>query len=168
VTLAPATLLRRTSSAVARELNLETARTGPDGLSVIYGRGENSIRLFLTHDVAPDQPVVAIVPLGDDGLDRIDALTRLWRAVNEYHVPPDPRLTAQQRRRLRHMLQAIDGHTELASYREIAHALFGERRVSETPWKTSALRDVTIDLVKDGLALVAGGYRMLLRRRRRH
>ncbi|WP_375160802.1 DUF2285 domain-containing protein [Bradyrhizobium sp. RDT46] len=161
-------MLRTISSAIARELDLDTARTGADGLSVIYGRGETSIRLLLAHDAVPDQPVVAIVPLGADGLDRIDALTRLWRAVNDHQVPPDPRLTAQQRRRLRHMLQAVDGHAELASYREIAHALFGQRRVSETPWKTSALRDVTIDLVKDGLALIAGGYRMLLRRRRRH
>lgn len=65
------------------------------------------------------------------------------------------------------MLQAVDGHTEGATYREIAEAIFGAARVDETPWKTSALRDATIDLVKDGLALIAGGYRTLLRRRRR-
>jgi hypothetical protein len=65
------------------------------------------------------------------------------------------------------MLQAVDGHTDGATYREIARAIFGSARVADTPWKTSALRDATIDLVKDGLSLVAGGYRALLRRRRR-
>jgi hypothetical protein len=65
------------------------------------------------------------------------------------------------------MIQAVDGHTNGATYREIAVALFGAARVADTPWKTSALRDATIDLVRDGLSLVAGGYRSLLRRRRR-
>jgi hypothetical protein len=87
--------------------------------------------------------------------------------VNGRKVPIDARLTKQQRRRLRRMLQAVDGHTEGASYREIAEAIFGSARIADTSWKTSALRDVTIDLVKDGLALIAGGYRALLRRRRR-
>lgn len=65
------------------------------------------------------------------------------------------------------MLQAVDGRHEGASYREIAEVIFGAARVADVPWKTSALRDATVDLVKDGLALIAGGYRSLLRRRRR-
>jgi hypothetical protein len=40
-------------------------------------------------------------------------------------------------------------------------------RVASDSWKTSALRDATIRLVRDGLAMVDGGYRDLLRRRRR-
>lgn len=151
----------------AADVTNDTARGGPDGLSILYGRGAASIRLLLASGASPEKPIVAILPLGPDGLDRIDAVTRLWRAINSRSVPPDSRLTAQQRRRLRHMLQAVDGHTEGASYREIATAIFGGARVEETPWKTSALRDTTIDLVKDGLALIAGGYRTLLRRRRR-
>ena len=167
VILAPAILLPTIESAIAPHLDSDTARNGPDGVSVIHGRGATSIRVLFRPDAAADKPVVAVIPLGADGLDRIDALTRLWRAINNRRVPNDTRLTAQQRRRLRRMLQAVDGHAERASYREIAHALFGVDRVAETPWKTSALRDATIDLVKDGLALIAGGYRMLLQRRRR-
>lgn len=125
------------------------------------------MRLFLLGDVSPDHPVVALVPLGGDGLDRIDAVTRLWRALNKRAVPPDARLTAQQRRRLRHMLQAVDGRMSGASYRDIADIIYGASRVAADPWKTSALRDSTIDLVKDGFALIAGGYRKLLRQRRR-
>lgn len=154
-------------SAVSPDLDANTARAGVDGLSIVHGRGANAVRLFLTTDASPANPLVALVPLGADGLDRIDAVTRLWRAVNRRQVPTDTRLTKQQRRRLRRMLQAVDGNTEGASYREIAEAIFGPARIAETSWKTSALRDVTIDLVKDGLALIAGGYRALLRRRRR-
>lgn len=122
---------------------------------------------MLTAGTSTEKPTVAILPLGSDGLDRIDAVVRLWRALHKLRVPPDSRLTAQQRHRLRRMLQAVDGHTEGATYREIAEAIFGPARLADTAWKTSALRDVTIDLVKDGLALIAGGYRALLRRRRR-
>ena len=149
------------------DLDRDAARRSADGLSIIHGLGASTVRLLLTGDVAPDDLVAALVPLGADGLDRIEAVTRLWRACNNRPVPPDSRLTAQQRRRLRHMLQAVDGRMEGASYREIADTIYGASRVAESPWKTSALRDSTIDLVKDGLALIAGGYRKLLRHRRR-
>lgn len=154
-------------SVAPAELDRDAARSSPDGLSILHGHGASTVRLLLTGDVAPDDLVAALVPLGADGLDRIEALTRVWRAFNNRPVPPDSRLTAQQRRRLRHMLQAVDGRMDGASYREIADAIYGASRVAENPWKTSALRDSTIDLVKDGLALIAGGYRKLLRHRRR-
>ncbi|CAM5613354.1 MULTISPECIES: DUF2285 domain-containing protein [Hyphomicrobiales] len=140
---------------------------GVDGLSLVYGRGPKAVRLLLVDAALPTQPLAALVPLGADGLDRIEAVTRLWRALNKRSVPPDGRLTAQQRRRLRYMLQAVDGHMNGASYREIAAAIYGASRVGAAAWKTSALRDSTIDLVKDGAALIAGGYRKLLRSRRR-
>jgi hypothetical protein len=162
VPLAPAI-----ESIIAPDLDASTARSGAGGLSIVHGRGTNAVRLFLTANASPAAPLVALVPLGADGLDRIEAVSRLWRAINGRKVPPDPRLTTQQRRRLRRMLQAIDGHTEGATYREIAETLFGPARIAEASWKTSALRDVTIDLVKDGLVLIAGGYRKLLRKRRR-
>lgn len=146
---------------------LGDARAGVDGLSMVYGRGPKAVRLLLVDAAVPTQPLAALVPLGADGLDRIEAVTRLWRALNKRSVPPDGRLTAQQRRRLRYMLQAVDGHMNGASYREIAAAIYGASRVGEAAWKTSALRDSTIDLVKDGAALIAGGYRKLLRSRRR-
>lgn len=150
-----------------RHLTTDHTHIGPDGRSILYGNGPTSIRVYLTPDSSCEQPIVAIVPLGPDGLDRIDAVIRFWRAINSRRIPPDPRITVQQRRRIRRMLQAVDGHNEGASYREIAEAIFGSARISEAPWKTSAMRDVTIDLVKDGLSLIAGGYRMLLRKRRR-
>lgn len=154
-------------SAIAPDFDAGAMRAGPDGLSIVHGHGPNAVRLFVAPDASLENPLVALVPLGAGGLDRIDAVARLWRAINNRRVPPDGRLTSQQRRRLRRMLQAVDGRAEGASYREIADVIFGATRVADAPWKTSALRDATINLVKGGLALIAGGYRTLLRRRRR-
>jgi len=79
----------------------------------------------------------------------------------------DTRITKQQRRRLRFMLQASDGRDHGASYREIAQAIFGETRVASDPWKTSPLRDTVIGLVESAAIVIGGGYRQLLRHRRR-
>lgn len=65
------------------------------------------------------------------------------------------------------MLQAIDGHIDGASYRDIGKILYGQSRIAAEVWKTSALRDSTISLVRDGRAMIDGGYRSLLRQRRR-
>ncbi|WP_334147095.1 DUF2285 domain-containing protein [Hyphomicrobium sp.] len=124
-------------------------------------------RLLLIGTISLDQSLAALIPLDVDLLDRLDAVGHLWRMIQGKRVPPDSRLTAQRRRRLRHMLQAVDGRAAGASYREIAEAIYGAPRVASDPWKTSALRDATIDLVKDGLSLIAGDYRRLLRHRRR-
>jgi hypothetical protein len=76
-------------------------------------------------------------------------------------------MTSQKRRRLRLMIQAVDGRANGASYREIAAALYGRERVGADPWKTSALRDTVIGLVEGGSAMIDGGYLQLLRHRRR-
>jgi len=76
-------------------------------------------------------------------------------------------MTRQQRGRLRLMLQACDGRSRSASYRDIAEAIFGIERVAADPWKTSPLRDRVIGLVDGGTGLIAGGYLRLFRHRRR-
>ncbi len=140
---------------------------GPAGLSVLHGVDGERIPVLLRGDAGLDQPLAAIIPLDADGLDRIEAVTRLWCSLHRPPAPPDQRLTWQQRWRLRRILQAVDGRIDGASYREIAEAIYGVKRVADDPWKTSALRDRTMALVKSGFALIAGGYRKLLRHRRR-
>lgn len=105
--------------------------------------------------------------MGDDALSHIEAATRLWRAWHRRPAIRDTRITTQQRRRLRLMLQAADGRDHGASYREIANAIYGETRVSADSWKTSALRDTVIGLVESAITMIGGGYLQLLRHRRR-
>lgn len=113
------------------------------------------------------QPLAALIPLDADALDRIEATLRLVQALLGRRVSRDTRLTHLKHRRARHMLQAVDGRINGASYREIASVIFGASRVAEEHWKTSALRDATMDLVRDAFLMIAGGYRTLLRHRRR-
>lgn len=114
-----------------------------------------------------DRPLAAVLPLDDDLPIRATAALRLWaRMAEEPNQQQDPLvLTRQHRDRLVLMVRALDGHLAEASYREIAEALFGIRRVERETWKTSSLRDRTIRLVKGGVDLMRTGYRRLLRGR---
>ena len=64
------------------------------------------------HLVAPLKDrgrLVATVPLGPEGLDRIEAIQRLLADQHRRRsIPRDTRLTAQQKARLRRVLQASD------------------------------------------------------------
>lgn len=149
------------------EINETATQRDPEGLSLRIGDNTASVRLLLTNGARPGMPLAALVPLDESCLDSIEALTRLSRFLRGHPLVADTRLTAQRRHRLRRMLQAIDGHIAGATYREIANTIYGKQRVAADPWKTSSLRDSTIALVRDGRALIDGGYRTLLRRQRR-
>ena len=51
--------------------------------------------------------------------------------------------------------------------KDLAEVYFGKKRIPVRAWKTHDLRNRTIRLVQSGLALMRGGYRDLLRPRRR-
>lgn len=67
-------------------------------------------------------------------------------------------------RRLALILRALDGHLAGASHRQIATALWGERRVAEE-WSDPRrnLRDQIRRAVHRGCRLMTGGYRRFLR-----
>lgn len=111
--------------------------------------------------------LAAIILLDDDAVDRMDALTRFLFALQRRRVPPDSRLTPQRRIRLRQMLRTVDGRREGATYRAIAEALFPDHQIETSSFAGNALRETTIRLARDGMKLVGGGYRALLRKPRR-
>ncbi|WEX85778.1 DUF2285 domain-containing protein [Sinorhizobium garamanticum] len=168
VLLAPSPSSVRSKPSLLSVSNVTEGQASERGVFVRHalGGGETANLLFLADAVA-DQPLAALIPLDVDAPDRLHSVSRLMRGLLGRTIPSDARLTPQRRRRLRNMLQAVDGRANGASYREIAEVLFGKDRVATEAWKTSALRDATMDLVKDGLAMIAGGYRALLRHRRR-
>lgn len=149
------------------DVPLQLTRKSAGGQNAISVFGDLPFNIIFTARAKPHESCATILPLDDDCLSRIEALIRFWQALRGRPVPPDTRLTSQQRRRIRLMMQALDGRGEGATYREIADAIYGTSRVAIDAWKTSALRDSTIALVRDGKAMVEGKYRQLLKHRRR-
>ncbi|NLS28321.1 hypothetical protein S2M10_33310 [Sphingomonas sp. S2M10] len=141
-------------------------RDSPEGSYALHV-GDATIQVLFLPGADPAGPLVALIPIDADMLDRIEALTRFWRSLYGRKVPADTRMTVQQRRRLRLMIQAADGRMSGASYREIGTVIYGAARVAAEPWKTSPLRDAVINLVEGGLAAIGGGYLQLLRHRRK-
>jgi len=141
------------------------ARDGPEGAYAFLS--EPGLQVLFLPGTSSGDDLAAVIPIDDDLLDRVDALMRMSRSSRGRPPTRDPRMTAEQRRRFRLKLRAADGHANGASYREIATAFYGKSRVEADPWKTSPLRDAVIAFVEAGLALIDGGYRQLLRQRRR-
>jgi len=113
-----------------------------------------------------DAIAVAVVPLSLAGFDRIEAIQRFLSALHGRAIPPDTRLTRQQRARLRRMLRAFDGHRAGATQQEIARVLLNTGRLDRDEWQASSARHAIKALLRDARAMVAGGYRKLLRHRR--
>lgn len=122
-------------------------------------------RLVGLDDAEP--PRAALILLDDATPDRLEALARYWRGMQAPPAPPDPRVTPQRRQRLRQMLRAVDARLERENYRVIATALFPRHHIEAASWAGDAVRETTIRLARDGMKLVHGGYRDLLKRPRK-
>src|SRR5690606_25319738 len=127
----------------------------------------NGQRLQIVDYAADDRTVaVAAIPLGIDGFDRIEAVHRFLAALHGRSVPPDTRLTRQQRARQHRMLRAFDGYRAGATQQEIAQVILNVSRLDRDDWQASSARHAIKSLLRDARAMIAGGYRKLLRHRR--
>ncbi|WP_247542742.1 DUF2285 domain-containing protein, partial [Bradyrhizobium sp. 146] len=101
-------------------------------------------------------------------------LRRILSALNAAVQPLQPETRVLHGRlskrgeRLSAAIRALDARSAGSSYRTVAEALFGKKRIPDRAWKTHDLRNRTVRLVKGGLTLVRGGYRKLLRPGRRN
>ena len=148
-------------------------QTAPDGRHLVLGglgdgagrAGGVFSRALLAPGSPPDAPLAAIVPLDLEVPTRLDALLRLWRHLAGRPSPaPLDGLTPLQRQRLVLMLRAVDGRWARATRRQIAEALFGAAAVpAGDAFSGHHLRSRTARLIRDGLAMTAGGYLKLLR-----
>jgi hypothetical protein len=102
-----------------------------------------------------------LLPLDSDWPVRLAAADRLWRTLHARAA--DPPVTPQQRERLKRALRTIDGQRDGASYRALAIAFFGARRVADETWKTSSIKAQVVRLAAHGRMLIDHGYRRLLR-----
>lgn len=118
-------------------------------------------------DVDDARPLGAFIMFDELTPDRLTAVERLWHAVFGKRVPPDPRMTPQRRQRARQMLRVVDARASGAIYRVVAEHLFPQHKIDAASWVGDPIREITIRLARDGMKLVRGGYRTLLRRPRR-
>ncbi|WP_139481410.1 DUF2285 domain-containing protein [Bradyrhizobium ivorense] len=143
-------------------------RQAPDGWHAVVPLGGAKHRLWLRELPSSGSVIAVDLPLDRDFDVRLRAAQRFWRALEQRPLGPSPRaLPIQTRHRLILALRAADGWLEGNSYREIAAGLFGARRIPDRGWKTSDVRSRIIRLVKKGLRLIRGGYRALLRHKRK-
>lgn len=131
------------------------------------GDSAQRIQFLLTTETRADAPLAAVIPLGLDGFDRAEALLKLLAMLHGRAIPPDTRLTRQQRTRQRKMLRAFDAHRDGATQQEIARVILGAGRLSRDEWQVSSNRHAVMSLLRDARSLIAGGYRKLLGHRRR-
>ncbi|RXG85864.1 DUF2285 domain-containing protein [Bradyrhizobium zhanjiangense] len=139
-------------------------REASDGWHAIVPLGGAKHRLWLRELPPGGSLVVVNLPLDRNFDVRLQAAHRFWLALERRPVGPPP-LTPSIGARHRHILalRAVDGWLEGNSYRNIAQGLFGKPRIPDRGWKTHDLRSRTIRLVQQGLRLMRGGYRDLLR-----
>jgi len=139
-----------------------------DGVHGLHDLGDGRRIQILRPGESPDMAkLVAMVPLGLEGFDRIEAIHRLLAALHGRAIPPDTRLTRQQRVRLCRALRAFDGRRDGATQQEIAEVLFRIGSLDRDTWQASSARYAVMSLLRDARAMIAGGYRRLLRHRRR-
>ena len=153
------------SSLILKAINFAGAdiRRDEDGSHVVLQISGITHRLWLSEKRHSAPSYEVRLPL-DDFFDlRALAVLRLWRALAGRRLGEDPNgLTHQRRQRLTEALRALDAREDGATYRAIAEALFGAKRIPERAWKTHDLRGRTIRLVANGYELMRGGYRKLL------
>jgi hypothetical protein len=64
------------------------------------------------------------------------------------------------------MLQAFDGYRYGATQQEIAQVVLRITPLNRDDWQASSARHAIKSLLRDARAMIAGGYRTLLRHRR--
>ncbi|WP_141340107.1 DUF2285 domain-containing protein [Bradyrhizobium sp. USDA 3458] len=146
------------------DLTAGQVRRAVDGWHAVLRTGSVDHRVWSKEPPVLGALYAAELPFDGDFGARAYAARRLWRATNgRAPGPAFHQLSKQRRERLSAAIRALDAHIAGGSYRVIAEALFGKKRIPDRAWKTHDLRNRTIRLVQCGLALMRGGYRKLLR-----
>lgn len=168
VILRPAPALLEPSSRSLSPPDGSVDTTSEDGCHIQRDLTDGQrLHLVLPEDGKADRHLAAVIPLGVEGFDRTEAVLRLLASLHGRTIPHDTRMTRQQLLRGKRMLRAIDGRRAGASQRQIARILFPLVSLTRDEWQSAPERHATRQLIKDGLALIAGGYRRLLRHRHR-
>ncbi|MFC3070479.1 DUF2285 domain-containing protein [Phenylobacterium soli] len=121
-------------------------------------------RLWMPTPLRCGDPIACVVPSGGEVSVATTAALQFLRRLSGQTERAEPRLRAHDQR-AQMSLVALDEHRAGATYRNIAERLYGAARVAAEDWRTSALRDSTIRLVRTGERLARGHHLQLLGRK---
>lgn len=142
------------------------AAIGVDNIPVVMMKGQGVNVMVEIHGLnALTNPFEIVFEL--DGFKDLGVQTECLKLLQRFMQPPADgmlRSPFANDERLRHALIALDESMAGKTYRQIAIAIFGDKRVAEE-WAGASqfLKDRTRRLVAKGRELMAGGYRDLLR-----
>jgi hypothetical protein len=124
----------------------------------------NSWRVHVADGLAQDDRIAIAIPVDEFARRRVAAAERFIVDLKAKSVENGKRLSATNRADRFHcsVLQAIDGAAAGATHRQIAVAIYGQRRVSASWTPDGDLRARIRYFLKRGATLVNGGYRALI------
>ncbi|CAM5611073.1 DUF2285 domain-containing protein [Paracoccus kondratievae] len=141
-------------------LDLRRADDGWHGLWRVDGVAHQ----FWLPEAVPDAAAFYAVTLPMDSFLelRAHAARRLWRSLNGRTPGPDFRAMPSQMRQFHILsLRALDAKLHGESHRTIGEVLLGFRG-DNIDWESDPRRNKVRRLVAHGLAMMKGGYRLLL------
>ncbi len=124
----------------------------------------NSWRVHVADGLAEDDRIAIAIPVDEFARLRLAAADRFIVDLKTKSAETWKRLSVSNRADRFHcsVLQAIDGTAAGATHRQIAVAIYGQRRVSTSWTPDGDLRARIRYFLKRGSALVNGGYRKLI------
>jgi hypothetical protein len=124
----------------------------------------NTWRVHLADSLADDDRIAIAIPVDEFARRRVAAADRFIVDLKAKSAATPKRLSASNRADRFHssVLQTIDGAAAGATHRQIAVAIYGQRRVSASWTPDGDLRARIRYFLKRGSALVNGGHRKLI------
>jgi hypothetical protein len=126
----------------------------------------NSWRVHVADGLAEDDRIAIAIPVDEFARRRVAAADRFIVDLKEKSTGSGIRLPESNRADRFHcsVLQAVDGAAAGATQRQIAAAIYGQRRVSASWTPDGDLRARIRYFLKRGATLINGGYRALIYR----
>jgi hypothetical protein len=124
----------------------------------------NTWRIHVADGLADDDRIAIAIPVDKFARRRVVVADRFIVDLKAKSAETPKRLSASDRADRFHasVLQALDGAAAGATHRQIAVAIYGQRRVSASWTPDGDLRARIRYFLKRGSALVNGGYRKLI------
>lgn len=137
---------------------------GVDGVHALLRTEAGTHRLWMPIPLEPGDPIACMVASGGDVGGAATAAVQFLRHLAGQGGRLDLRARVHDQR-AQMSLVALDERRAGASYRTIAERLYGAARIAAEDWRTSALRDSTIRLVRTGDRLACGHHLQLVARK---